>query len=505
MQGGKLRKILGQVKRAETALPAAAALLELAPAAFRGGGVMLDPDHPELRVGVLVWVQIDGQLSFPKPVAIEKIYEREGKKWFVVEGSATGLTADHLTLAATGADAQDPAAPPLCPAMLEPDRDQIEIFVDAIFRHAGDKGFVAVRSFLEHEDKVFRRSIADLAGGLRFLVDVCEDDARRAAQNPAPVVFCPPLAVFTGKDHAREQDVLLGLVLSVECDEHPQQARATLEALLGRATVVVQSGGRWINGGGEPEDKLHLHWRLAKPAQGKDALAKLKLARELAARLVGGDPSNAPICHPIRWPGSWHRKATPRLARSLPRPRSRSTSTRRSSSCATPLVRRHLQALASRRTAGSAPTIPQTSPRRSRSSRMTICDWDDWNKFGLAIWGATGGSDAGGEAFAAWSAKAKKNVAETTNARWQHYRTSPPDRIGFGTLVYWARHYSPGWTYGSATDVERLNKMHAVLPIGGKTRVVTFGELAEFPGRETIVMTQTIADFKSLQDKYRHT
>ena len=54
-------------------------------------------------------------------------------------------------------------------------------------------------------------------------------------------------------------------------------------------------------------------------------------------------------------------------------------------------------------------------------------------------------------------------------------------------------------------DVERLNRMHAVLPIGGKTRVVTFGELEEFPGRETIVMTQSIGDFKLLQNKYRHT
>ena len=52
--------------------------------------------------------------------------------------------------------------------------------------------------------------------------------------------------------------------------------------------------------------------------------------------------------------------------------------------------------------------------------------------------------------------------------------------------------------------MERLNKVHAVLPIGGKTRVVTFGELDEFPGRETIVMTQTIGDFESLQNKYRH-
>jgi hypothetical protein len=53
-------------------------------------------------------------------------------------------------------------------------------------------------------------------------------------------------------------------------------------------------------------------------------------------------------------------------------------------------------------------------------------------------------------------------------------------------------------------DILRLNRIHAVLPIGGKTRVVTFGEMEEFPGRETIVMTQTLGDFVSLNNKYRH-
>jgi Family of unknown function (DUF5906) len=53
-------------------------------------------------------------------------------------------------------------------------------------------------------------------------------------------------------------------------------------------------------------------------------------------------------------------------------------------------------------------------------------------------------------------------------------------------------------------DLKRLNSKHAVLPIGGKTRVVKFGELSEFPGRETIVMTQTIDDFVALNNKYRH-
>jgi hypothetical protein len=95
----------------------------------------------------------------------------------------------------------------------------------------------------------------------------------------------------------------------------------------------------------------------------------------------------------------------------------------------------------------------------------------------------------------------------STITRVQHYKTSPPTKAGFGTLIYLARKHSPGWTYNGQDkldSVERLNKVHAVLPIGGKTRVVTFGEMAEFPGRETIVMTQTIDDFKALQNKYRH-
>jgi hypothetical protein len=196
---------------------------------------------------------------------------------------------------------------------LEPDRDQIELFVDSIFRHAAPQGFVAVRSFFEGDDsKPARLSNAGLVGGLRFLIDVAEDDARRAAQHPRPIVFCPPLAVFAGKDRARESDIAEGLALSVECDVQPLRARTALETVLGLATVVVKSGGRWANGGDEAQDKLHLHWRLTKPARG-DELKKLKQARDLAARIVGGDPSNKPICHPIRWPGSWHRKAEPRL------------------------------------------------------------------------------------------------------------------------------------------------------------------------------------------------
>jgi hypothetical protein len=198
--------------------------------------------------------------------------------------------------------------------MLEPDRDQLEQFCEALLRHAGKDGFVSVRAFYEgNANEKFRISGTPLKGGLRFLFDVVEDDARRAAQAPRPAVFCPPLCTFTNKERAREQDICEGLVLTVECDKHPRAALDKLQAILGPATCVIASGGLWINGSDEPEPKLHGHWRLRRPATNKDELAKLKAARELAARLVGGDPSNTPINHPIRWPGSWHRKAEPRL------------------------------------------------------------------------------------------------------------------------------------------------------------------------------------------------
>jgi hypothetical protein len=196
--------------------------------------------------------------------------------------------------------------------MLEPDRDQIEIFVNALFRYATPQGFVSIRAFYEDGGrKSFRITPTSLAGGLPFLIDVAEDDARRAANDPKPVVFCPPIASFITKERAGEKDIAEGYALSVECDRRPLEAREELERLIGPATVVVRSGGIWIDPSGMAHDKLHLHWRLAKPARGED-LSKLKALRDLAARIVGGDPSNKPVCHPIRWPGSWHRKGEPR-------------------------------------------------------------------------------------------------------------------------------------------------------------------------------------------------
>jgi hypothetical protein len=199
--------------------------------------------------------------------------------------------------------------------LLEPDRGQLERFVGDLFRHAEGEGFFSVRAFFDNEaeSRPFRIQSVPLAAGLPYLIDNAEDIARRAANEVKKIVFCPPLGAFSNPTQAREQDLLAGFVLSVECDERPRQALATLAAIIGPPTMIVRSGGRWTDPAtGQAHNKLHLHWRLAHPARGDD-LPKLKKAREIATGIVGGDASNIPTVHPIRWPGSWHRKGEPVL------------------------------------------------------------------------------------------------------------------------------------------------------------------------------------------------
>ena len=71
--------------------------------------------------------------------------------------------------------------------------------------------------------------------------------------------------------------------------------------------------------------------------------------------------------------------------------------------------------------------------------------WDDWSRIGMAVWGATGGSEEGYEAFRGWSAKSGKHDDAACRERWDHWMRSPPDRLGIGTLLYEANKADPAW------------------------------------------------------------
>ena len=80
------------------------------------------------------------------------------------------------------------------------------------------------------------------------------------------------------------------------------------------------------------------------------------------------------------------------------------------------------------RVVGAIADIPNDGP----------AGWEEWNRTGMAIYAATAGTEVGRELFHGWSKGNPAYDAKATEARWQHYRTSPPTQIGAGTLFHMA-------------------------------------------------------------------
>jgi hypothetical protein len=324
------------------------------------------------------------------------------------------------------------------------DRGEIERFVGVMFRYADPGAYVSLRAFRDGKGgegwPVRSRAVA-IGETLDPLIDAAAEFAGECAAAAEPWVCCPPVATFRAGNGAAEEDLANGLAIVAECDAAPRAARERLEILLGPATLIVASGGIWIDPAtSAAEPKLHLYWRLKEPTGESADHAALKAARRLAAQLVGADLSAAPVCHPMRWPGTWHRKGEPRLARI---------------SSLNPDAEIELQdALDNlREAAGAAGACDPGRHGEANDPEADLQDiaaalammrnddlpWAEWNRIGMAAWAASGGSEEGFAAFAYWSSKSGKFDPAETRRRWGHYRTSPPGRIGAGTLFYLAR------------------------------------------------------------------
>lgn len=334
---------------------------------------------------------------------------------------------------------------------MKADKADIERFLDLTFRYADPDSFVSLRAFdqlRDGEPPILIRTIS-MRRGLGHIADAAVMAAESTANRADPGVFCPPIATFKGWK-ATVENLANGLVLSVEMDKgDAKAARERLESLIGPATVIVHSGGAWINPEtGEVHPKAHIHWRLSEPTGTPDDHAELREARRLAALLVGADDTAVPIPHPLRWPGSWHLKAAPRMARIA---------------AANPDAEIHLHdalpalsdaveaaGLASQ-SDGQRVHIPGKNPQADVaivSSAVAAIpnrerDWRKWNRIGMAIWRATGGSSDGLKIFQEWSEKVKLSETDTCAARWSVYPTCPPTKIGAGTLFFEAT--AAGW------------------------------------------------------------
>jgi RecA-family ATPase len=326
--------------------------------------------------------------------------------------------------------------------LLTPDRAAVEKFVSALFRYADPDKFLNVRAFDDLEDRP-ALFINPVAVGSANLIDFICNKISEAANQERPYVFCPPICTFKTANGASEGNLAEGVCLSIECDASPNDARAKLTNILGQPTAVVYSGGTWTNPEtGEVQDRLHAHWRLKEPVVDAAGFQQLKQARQLAAELVGADYTGVPIVHPLRWPGSWHRKGQPRLVR---------IEANSDVEIELRFALERLQELqpqsAQEDTAGHHSGQARAPLHEIEAALAALpnanLDWSEWNRIGMAAWNATGG--CGFNAFDMWSRKSPKYNANNTAARWKHYSTSPPDRIGAGTIFYEAKQQAPGW------------------------------------------------------------
>lgn len=199
---------------------------------------------------------------------------------------------------------------------LDADRSELAAFARAVLVYADDGTYVSLRTFGHNagDPPIDVRAVQLNGDRLAELIEAVFRQASRAARHPQPTVFCPPICTLTNAARAREEDLANGLALSVEIDANAKAGLARLRGVIGPPTVVVASGGSWTDpASGETQPKLHGHWRLSEATRDPEEHSKLKRARRLATALVGGDATNIPAVHPIRWPGSVHRKGEPKL------------------------------------------------------------------------------------------------------------------------------------------------------------------------------------------------
>jgi len=152
-------------------------------------------DKPEVNIGDLVQVEIDGALALEKPARVRAVQEYDGSPWVFVEGSETGIPMDQIVLQEKGRDEhKPPLAPPRLSEDKRPDPPPVPLGVrQEIF--ALDEGDVVITfpdnlsadSFSDLEDylEVFVKKMKRRAGVATTVTSGQIPIRRNAASEPA--------------------------------------------------------------------------------------------------------------------------------------------------------------------------------------------------------------------------------------------------------------------------------------------------------------------------------
>lgn len=314
----------------------------------------------------------------------------------------------------------------------------IERFTSSIFKHCDSNGWVKHYVF-EHggKDTKPRRSEWGRLCDTNKMHDFIEWSRLRPG-----TVYCPPVGTFVDPSaRTVEANVSEAPALVVELDDNPTEMRGLAEAILGPATLVIRSGGMTSTG----EDKLHLYWRLTRPARTEAERQVLKAARAALGALCEADMTAVPLMHPMRWPGSWHTKGEPRLCEIIEQTENEldldAAYAILNEVAPTPI--RPVRADRQGEFKTVAPLAGEEVSRLLAKIPNAGLSWEQWNRLGMIVWDATHASDEGREAWHTWSALDARYDADVTDARWDHYFSSPPVDLAAGSLYHSAGEVMP--------------------------------------------------------------
>jgi len=127
------------------------------------------------------------------------------------------------------------------PPFGQPDREAVEAFINALFRHASPDTFISLRAFHDLKDHEPALFIEGIKVGAPDLFERVSARIVQAATHLEPYVFCPPVATFNSGTSAKVDDIAEGVALSVECDADPVAARDKLIGLLGLPTATTSA------------------------------------------------------------------------------------------------------------------------------------------------------------------------------------------------------------------------------------------------------------------------
>lgn len=212
---------------------------------------------------------------------------------------AAGMSGNKVVSLDAWRDFND-AAPQADPFDIEPDPEQIAVFLDVVFGYC--EGWVPLRGFVDKGQGIDGRPHNAWIEIDDSLLEKAVSFAGWAAREGAAFYVVPGTVAETGKAKAADVQQMQTVLVDLDAGD----IAAKLDHLirhLGEPTLLVESGGRTPDG----LDKLHVWWRLSEPAEGEDIALLCRLRGDIAVK-VGGDTHFRSAHQPIRLAGSVYHK-----------------------------------------------------------------------------------------------------------------------------------------------------------------------------------------------------